>query len=77
MARRNLVRTPTTISTSPIPHRQQKTLRQARIRLQQERTSLARWQRRLCRAFNAVQKQQARIARLEKRIAQMEENGHA
>lgn len=77
MARRNLVRTPATISTSPSPHRQQKTLQQARIRLHQERTSLARWQKRLCRAFNAVQKVQARIARLERRIAKLDENSHA
>lgn len=77
MPRRNLVRTPATISTSPPPYRQQKTLQQARIRLQQERTALARWQKRLCRAFNTVQKQQARISRLEKRIARLEENGHA
>jgi hypothetical protein len=41
--------------------------------LARERASLARWMARLRRAFHAVEKQQARISRLEKQLA----NGQA
>jgi septal ring factor EnvC (AmiA/AmiB activator) len=64
--RRRTVRPPTSD-----PQRQ---LRQQRLRAQlaKERTSLARWQKRLKRAFNSTQKHQARIARLERQLAHLE-----
>jgi hypothetical protein len=40
--------------------------------LEQERAALARWQKRFRRAFNAVEKFQRIIIRLERRIAHQE-----
>jgi septal ring factor EnvC (AmiA/AmiB activator) len=68
--RRSLVRlhVPT---DSTNPERQRKT-QKLRERLTRERAVLARWQTRLRRAFNAVEKSQKQIARLEKQIANLE-----
>ena len=44
-----------------------------RSRLDKERTVLARWMSRLRRAFHAVEKAQARIGRIEKQIARLED----
>ena len=42
-----------------------------RVRLAAEKQSLDRWMSRLKRAFHAVEKQQAKVARLERAIAQL------
>lgn len=42
-----------------------------RVRLAAEKQSLDRWMSRLKRAFHAVEKQQAKIARMERAIEQM------
>jgi hypothetical protein len=40
-------------------------------RLEQERQSLARWMVRLRRAFHAMERQQAKIVRLERELAKL------
>lgn len=47
-------------------------LRLLRERLEKEQTLLARWMTRLKRAFHAMEKQQRRVARLEKSLARSE-----
>ena len=42
-----------------------------RVRLTTEKQSLDRWMSRLKRAFHAVEKQQAKVARLERAIEQL------
>jgi hypothetical protein len=42
-----------------------------RARLEAERAALARWMRRLCRAFRAVEQIQRRLTRLERQIARI------
>ena len=42
-----------------------------RVRLAAEKQSLDRWMSRLKRAFHAVEKQQAKVARLERAIEQL------
>ena len=49
--------------TAPDNPRRQQQLQKLRARLEQERAALARWQKRLRRAFNAVEKVQRSIAR--------------
>jgi hypothetical protein len=68
-ARRCIVRPAPTLTTD---HRQHQ-LHKLRTRLAGERTSLARWQTRLKRAFTTVEKHQKRILRLERQIAFLEE----
>lgn len=51
--------------------RQQK-LATKREQLRREQQSLTRWMTRLKRAFHAVEKQQGRVARIERQIAQLE-----
>jgi hypothetical protein len=46
----------------------------AQRRLEQERVALARWISRLKRAFHAVERGQLRVARLERKLAQLEQN---
>jgi hypothetical protein len=63
------------VRPSPAPtngQQQQRQLDRLRARLNHERSALARWQRRLKRAFTAVEKSQKCIARIERKIAQME-----
>ncbi len=43
-------------------------------RLEQERVALARWMSRLKRAFHAVERGQVRVARLERKLAQLDQS---
>lgn len=63
--RRRVIRSPPLTVTDA---RQQQRLVKTREQLARERAALARWMSRLKRAFNAVQKHQARIGRLERRL---------
>ena len=58
---------------SPEVQRQAQRLRKLRERLVQERAALARWMKRLRRAFNAAEKRQRAIARIEKEITRRED----
>jgi hypothetical protein len=69
--RRQIVR-PASSPTSPGPNRQHQ-LQKLRGRLDHERKALARWQSRLKRAFNAAEKHQRQIVRLERQITKWEE----
>jgi CII-binding regulator of phage lambda lysogenization HflD len=51
----------------------QRQVQRLRERLERERSALIRWQRRLKLAFNAIQKHQQRISRIERQLAQLEE----
>ena len=71
LPRRRIIRlAPETIPVDLQRHRQ---LEKLRSRLNGERTSLARWQTRLKRAFTAVEKHQKRIARIERQLAKLKE----
>jgi hypothetical protein len=48
-------------------------MQKLRERLAHERTTQARWQTRLKRAFNAFEKSQKRISRIERQLAILEE----
>ena len=48
--------------------REQQRIQKRREQLEKERLALNRWMARLRRAFHAVEKQQARVARLERQI---------
>ena len=66
------------IQRPPRPHTGAETRRQARIhkkheQLEREQTSLIRWMSKLKRAFHTVEKQQQRIARLERQLANLEQ----
>lgn len=71
MARRRLIRP--RHNASPPPANRERALQKLRVRLQQERTALARWQKRLKRAFNAVTKLQKSIAHIERQLTKKEE----
>lgn len=71
MPRRRLIR-PALVPVVPNPQRQRQA-QKMRERLEHERAALARWQTRLRRAFNAVEKCQRTIARLERKINHLEE----
>ena len=73
--RRTIIRPNTAAASGDQQRRRQ--LDRLRAKLQAERLSLARWQSRLRRAFTACEKHQRAVARLEKRIAHIEENQHA
>jgi hypothetical protein len=64
--RRRLVRP----AASPNTRQQADTHRLAKLctRLEKERSSLARWMRRLKRAFHSVERLQLRVARLERQM---------
>jgi hypothetical protein len=69
-ARRCIVRpAPSPVTNQHRDHQIEK----LRTRLAGARTSLARWQTRLKRAFTTVEKHQKRILRLERQIAFLEE----
>jgi hypothetical protein len=68
-ARRRLIRPLAPTTVEPQQHRQ---IQKLRGRLEQERTGLARWMRRLKRAFRAVEKHDRQITRLERQITKME-----
>jgi septal ring factor EnvC (AmiA/AmiB activator) len=71
MTRRRLIR-PRDNVPPPRPNRE-RALQKLRVRLQQERTALARWQKKLKRAFNTVTKLQKSIARIERQLTKKEE----
>jgi lipid II:glycine glycyltransferase (peptidoglycan interpeptide bridge formation enzyme) len=68
--RRRLIR-PSLVVTAPRNNTQQ--IQKLRDRLEKERASLARWQSRMKRAFNAVAKSQKHIARIERQLTHLEE----
>lgn len=69
--RRRVVRQP---SAAPaIDPRRQQQIADRRAKIEKERTSLARWMTRLKRAFHAVEKQQRRIAGLERQLRRLEQ----
>jgi len=68
--RRRLIRPPLAPTASPERPRNVQKLRE---RLEKERLALARWQTKLKRAFNATEKCQRKIARLERTITNLEE----
>jgi len=68
-ARRRVLR-PTSPAVTDTRH--QPRLVRVREQLAAERAALARWMTRLKRAFHAVEKQQVRIGRLERRLSQSE-----
>ena len=71
--RRRLIRPAAELPPSrPLRPRQVQKLRE---RIDHERSALARWQTRLKRAFNSVEKLQRTIARLERKITLMENTG--
>jgi hypothetical protein len=55
------------------PNLQRPRLQKLRERLEHERATLTRWQTKLKRAFNTVEKSQRRVARLERQWAQLED----
>ncbi len=65
--RRRIVRPP---AQRPDPNNQVR-VQKLRVRLERERSALLRWQVRLKRAFNTIQKTQARITRLERQLARL------
>ena len=68
--RRRLIRT----ATVPAPnHDRQRQLQRLRERLDHERAALCRWQSKLKRAFNSVERYQKSITRVERKIANLEE----
>ena len=68
--RRRLIR-PAVVPAAD-PQRQPK-IQRLRNRLEHERTTLARWQTKLKRAFNTVEKCQKSITRIERQLAQLED----
>jgi predicted nuclease with TOPRIM domain len=60
----------------PVPDdmRRHEKLLDRRSRLRNEQESVARWMKRLRRAFHAVEKNQARVCRLEREIARLEQS---
>lgn len=71
MSRRRLIR-PRVDSSPPSPNRE-RYYQKLRLRLEQEQKALARWQKRLKRAFNAVSRLQKSIARIERQLTTKEE----
>lgn len=71
MARWRLIR-PRDNAPPPRANRE-RALQKLRGRLQQERTALARWQKRLKRAFNTVTRLQKSIVRIERQLTKQEE----
>ena len=70
LPRRRLIRPAPVPVTSPDRPRQIQRLRE---RLEKERAALSRWQRKLKRSFNAVEKCQSKIALIERKITHLEE----
>ena len=71
MARRRIIRPVAMPAPSPANSRR---LQKLRERLEAARRGFQRWLARLKRAGNAVAKQQAQIARLEKQLRQLEQS---
>jgi hypothetical protein len=72
MARRRLIR-PQIDSAPPSPNRE-RAIQKLRVRLDQERAALVRWQKRLKRAFNAVTRLEKSIARIERQLTKKEKS---
>ena len=70
LPRRRLIRPAPVPAATPERPRQIQKLRE---RLEKERTALARWQSKLKRAFNATEKCQRKIARIERQLNHLEE----
>jgi hypothetical protein len=70
LPRRRLIRPALAPVVAPERPRQ---LQKLRDRLEKERAALGRWQTKLKRAFNAVEKCQRRIARIERQLTHLEE----
>ena len=68
--RRRLIRPAPEPVATPDRSRQIQRLRE---RLEKERATLARWQTKMKRAFNAVTKSQNSVARIERQLTQLEE----
>jgi len=71
MPRRRLIR-PAPVPAPPSADNQRQVQR-LHERLDHERNTLARWQTKLKRAFNTVERCQRSVTRIERRIAQLEE----
>jgi septal ring factor EnvC (AmiA/AmiB activator) len=70
LPRRRLVRP--ALAPPPAEPRDQRRILKLRSQLEHERAALARWQKRLRRAFTTVEKLQAKVARIERNISQLE-----
>ena len=70
--RRRILRPSRTAVVVQPRHHQQ--VEKRRSRSERERASLANWMARLRRAFHAVEKQQRRIAGLERQLARLEQS---
>ena len=68
--RRRLIRPALAPATDPNRPRQIQKLRE---RLDHERAALCRWQSKLKRAFNSVERYQRSVSRIERKITQLEE----
>jgi uncharacterized protein involved in exopolysaccharide biosynthesis len=68
--RRSIIR-PAPISASDIQRQQR--MQRLRSCLDKERTALTRWMARLKRSFHAVEKEQRKVAHLERQLARLEE----
>lgn len=71
LPRRRILRPPVPPPANPHNSIQ---LQKLRTKLEKERQTLLRWQSRLRRSFNAVEKSWRRIHRIEKQIAQLEDS---
>lgn len=69
--RRRLIRSPVIPNQGTQQH--QHKVQKLREHLARERAALTRWQTRLKRAFNAVEKAKKRIVRLERQLTNLEE----
>jgi hypothetical protein len=67
--RRRLIRP--ALAPAPDPNRPRK-IQKLRERLDHERTALVRWQSKLKRAFNSVERYQRSVSRVEHKITQLE-----
>jgi len=68
--RRRLIRP--SANAEPATPQYQRQVQKLRERLDKERAALARWQKRLKRAFNAAEKCQLKIARVERQLTRLE-----
>jgi len=60
--------------SDPTSLQRQRRAQTLRGRLARDRTALARWVSRLKRAFHAMERLQARVARLDRQLASLEES---
>jgi hypothetical protein len=59
---------------TPADQRRRLAVAKALRQLEQERVALARWMTRLKRAFHAVERGQMRVSRLQRKVAQLDQN---